>query len=408
MCFVLNIRHKGKDIAVAVDCDLAARIVHNGAGAVVVVLDHTEGGDILQRRAAQGLPDCADLPPAAVDEQQVRQGGKLVLRAVRLFPAAGRLVFRRTAGERLCQRGIVVRARDGAHLKAAIAGTVGFAVPEHDHAADAGAIAPVGDVVAFDNAGRLLQAKQLGGLLQQLFLAGVTAALTAKALHGIGVGHCDQLCHIAALRHIKLDLCAAGLIQRLIQCLGIGRQGVHRDGSGDVLTVQIILRQKLLPHGVDVGGIVENKFPLVGQAAVPVAQHSGADRVGRAGQRDNIHLGIAVHNDLLACGHTVNGHDLVAQQGGRFKVKTLGGGLHLIAQLLDDVLFAVADHPQRALYCIVVGLTADFAAAHCHALSDVGIQAGAALAKLLREALAAAGQQKAILRCFHHLPHGKR
>ena len=51
VCFVLNIRHKGKDIAVAVDCDLAARIVHNGAGAVVVVLHHAEGRHVFERRA---------------------------------------------------------------------------------------------------------------------------------------------------------------------------------------------------------------------------------------------------------------------------------------------------------------------------------------------------------------------
>ena len=83
---VLNVRDKRKDIAVAVDGDLAALVVHNGAGAVVVILDHAEGRHMLQRCAAQSLPDRADLSPAAVDEQQVGQRRKLVLRAVRLSP----------------------------------------------------------------------------------------------------------------------------------------------------------------------------------------------------------------------------------------------------------------------------------------------------------------------------------
>ena len=38
----------------------------------------------------------------------------------------------------------------------------------------------------------------------------------------------------------------------------------------------------------------------------------------------------------------------------------------------------------------------------------MGIQAGAALAEVLRKALIAPRQQEAVLRRFHHLPHGKR
>ena len=72
----------------AVDGDLPALVVHNGAGAVVVILDHAEARHMLQRCAAQGLPDPADLSSAAVDEQQVGQRRKLILRAVRLLAAA--------------------------------------------------------------------------------------------------------------------------------------------------------------------------------------------------------------------------------------------------------------------------------------------------------------------------------
>ena len=139
----------------AVDGDFAALVVHDGARAVVVVLDHAEGRYMLQRRTAQSLLDRAHLAPAAVDEQQVGQCCELVLRTVRLFAAAGHLVLCRAAGERLRQRGVVVRARNGFHFKAAVARAVGPAVPEHHHAADARPVAPVGNIVALDDAGRL-------------------------------------------------------------------------------------------------------------------------------------------------------------------------------------------------------------------------------------------------------------
>ena len=408
MGLVLNVRDKRKDIAVAVDGDLAALVVHNGAGAVVVILDHAEGRHMLQRCAAQGLPDRADLSPAAVDEQQVGQRRKLVLRAVRLLAAAGHLVLRRAAGERLCQRGVVIGARDGFHLKAAVARAVGLAVLKDDHAADARPVAPVGNIVAFNHAGRLFQAQHLRSLLKQLFLAGIAPALAAQTLDSVCIGHRDELRDVAALGHVQLHLRAARLVQSFIQCLRVGRQGVHGNRFRDRLAVEVILRQKFLPHGVDVRRVAEQELPLVGQASVTIAQHGGADRVGRARQCDDVHLGVALHDDLLPGCHAVNGHDLVAQQRRRLKVKPLRRSLHLLPQLPDDVLFAVADHPQCALHSVVVSSTGDFAAAHGHALADVGVEAGAALAEILRKVLIAPRQQEAVLRRFHHLPHGKR
>ena len=152
---------------------------------------------------------------------------------------------------------------------------------------------------------------------------------------------------------------------------------------------------------------MEHKLAFVGQAAFAVAQHGGADRARGAGQRDDVHLGSVVHDDLLPGGHPLDGLDLVAQQRGGLKIQPVGGSFHLFAQLLDDVLFAVADHVQRALHGLVVGLAADLAAAHGHALADVGVQAGARLAEIPREDAVAARQQKTVLRQFHHLAHGK-
>ena len=152
---------------------------------------------------------------------------------------------------------------------------------------------------------------------------------------------------------------------------------------------------------------MKDELPLIGQAAIPVAQHRCAYRAGGARQRDDVHLCPGIHNHLLARRHAVNGRDLIPQQGGCFKIQPVRRRLHLLFQLLDDIFFAVPDHAQGTLHRFVIGFAGDFAAAHGHALADMGIQAGAALADITRELFIAAGQQKTVLGSFHHLPHRK-
>ena len=61
----------------------------------------------------------------------------------------------------------------------------------------------------------------------------------------------------------------------------------------------------------------------------------------------------------------------------------------------------------RVFHGLIVVLAADLAAAHGHALADMGIQAGPPLADILGEPLAAPGQQKGIQRSLGHLPGRK-
>ena len=67
----------------------------------------------------------------------------------------------------------------------------------------------------------------------------------------------------------------------------------------------------------------------------------------------------------------------------------------------------MADQPHRPLHGLLVVLPTDLSAAHRHALADVGVQARAAFANVLREVPIATGQAEHILRRLHHLPHGK-
>ena len=152
---------------------------------------------------------------------------------------------------------------------------------------------------------------------------------------------------------------------------------------------------------------MEQKLPLIGQPSVPEAQHRRTHAVRRACQRHHVHLHIRVHNDLLPGAHLGDGCDLVPQQRCRLKFQPVRGLLHPLVEDLQDVLFAVADQVHSALDGLIVVFAADPAAAHCHALADVRIQAGASFADLLREALIAPWQQKGIHGGFCHLPRRK-
>ena len=408
MGLVLNGRDKGKGAPVHVDGNFPPLAVHDGTGTVVVVLHHA-----VERHICKGSPgECifcrAHLPPAAVHQKQIRPLPEPVAAWLPIFCKLCVLfILCRPPGDGLCQRCIVVSARHRFHLESAVARLIRLTILEGHHAADAGAIAPVGDIVTLNSPGRLCKAQHLRQLVQQFFLPGVTAALPGKALHRVGVGHLHQMGLIAPLGHIQLHLTAALFVQRLLQSVAVRRQLVHRNDLGDLLVIQIIPGQKFLPHSGDIRGIVEQKLPLVGQPSVPEAQHRRTHAVRRACQRHHVHLHIRVHNDLLSGAHLGDGCDLVPQQGRCLKFQPVRGLLHPLVKDLQDVLFAVADQVHSILDRLVVGLAADLSAAHCHALTDVRIQAGASPADLLREALIAARQQKGIHGRFRHLPGRK-
>ena len=212
---------------------------------------------------------------------------------------------------------------------------------------------------------------------------------------------------VAALGHIELHLAAALFVQRLLQSIAVRRQLIHRNNFWNLLVVQIVPGQKFFPHGVNIRRIVEQKLPLVGESAVPEPQHRRAHAAGRARQRHHVHLHVRVHNHLLPGAHLGDGRDLIPDEGGRLKFQPVGGFQHPLVERFQNVLFAVADEVHGAFYGLVIVFAADLAAAHGHALADVGVQAGAAFADLLREALRAPGQQKGIHGRFCHLPGRK-
>ena len=81
MHLVLNGGDEGKGAAGHVDGDLAAVAVNDGAGAVVIVLDHAVQRHIHKQSVLQRLFYRADLSLAAVQQDQVRLFGKVVVQS---------------------------------------------------------------------------------------------------------------------------------------------------------------------------------------------------------------------------------------------------------------------------------------------------------------------------------------
>ena len=407
MYFVLDRGDKGKGAPIHLNGDLLPLCVHNGTGAVVIVLHHAKQRHMLHHGAAQSLLHHAHLPFAAVQQDQVRQRGKLIALMVGPFAHSGKAVFLGPARKRFGHAGVIIGARHRAHFKAAVTASLGFSVFKHHHAAHTGAVAPVGNIIAFNGARCFGKAQKMCQLFQQLLLPAEAPAFSRQALYGVGVGHAYQLGHIAALRHIQLHIAAAGLAERLRQRLGPFGQLVHGDQLGHLLAVQIILGQKGLAQGRNIRGIAEQEFPLIRKAAFPIAQNGRAHRLGGARKSHHIHGSFPIHPHFLPGRNLLNGTDLIAQQRRGFKIQPFRGFHHFGGQGFYNISLAVADHVFGIFYCFTVGFLADLAAAHGHTFANVCVQAGAALADLLREFAAAARQQKGILCGFHHFAHRK-
>ena len=119
---------------------------------------------------------------------------------------------------------------------------------------------------------------------------------------------------------------------------------------------------------------MEQELPLVGEPPFAEPQHRRAYAAGRTGQRHHVHFHLRVHHHLLPGAHLGDGCDLVPQQRRRLKFQPVRGLLHPLVEDLQDVLFAVADHSQRTLHGIVVGLASNLSAANGHALAYIRIE----------------------------------
>ena len=127
---------------------------------MLVVLDQAEEGDVDPHLLEHGL-DRGHVALAAVQQDQVRQAAEAL--GVPLLLVG--VVLGEAPADDLPHGAVVVLAGDGLDFELAVGGFEGAAVFEHHHARHVLPALEVGDVVALDVGGDLLQAQEAAELV---------------------------------------------------------------------------------------------------------------------------------------------------------------------------------------------------------------------------------------------------
>ncbi len=114
---------------------------------------------------------------------------------------------------------------------------------------------------------------------------------------------------------------------------------------------------------------------------------------------------MVVGHHLLLLGDFFHGPDAVPVAGGPLKVQLLRRLVHLLGQKLHRLHAAPLHKGQGLLEGLGILLRGDLAGANPHALLDVEVEAGTALAAILRKAAGAGGQQEGPVGLVHRLLH---
>ena len=292
-------------------------------------LGHANHGDVLDPQFDHDLVHGADLPGAAVDQQEIGPGRGL---AVRVFlQKAGE-----AAGQHLLHHAEVIACGDlvAPDVELAILALLETLGTGHDHRADRVDALDVAVVVDLDPAGRFGQVEGLGQPAQQFGLGRRLGHLAGKALAGVAQGRADQLCLLTPLRHGDLDLAAGLLGQRLGHEIRVV-QSVAEQQKLRRLAVGVELADEGLD---DLRGVLLAAKARIVVVVAPVLvrpdeEHLHAGLPAFHVKRDDIRLlgGLGVDPlgrlDLGQCPYPV------PQGGGALELHRFRGGLHLGGKL---------------------------------------------------------------------------
>ena len=183
MGLLLDLPHQGEHRRDGLDADLPPVRVDQGAGAVPVILHHTEGGDG-QVQGLQHPGGHLHVLLSAVDEQQVGLVRKLLV-PVQISPEP--------PGEHLLHRGVVVRPGHVLQLEPAVVALFGPPVHIDHHRGHDVAGPGVGDVVGLHPLWRLGQTEHPGQHLQQLVLPLLPGGGPDHLFLGVFLGQVDEV-----------------------------------------------------------------------------------------------------------------------------------------------------------------------------------------------------------------------
>ncbi len=220
----------------------------------------------------------------------------------------------------------------------------GLPVLEHDHAADRLGALEVRDVVALDAQRRAGQPERIGELLERgegLALIGQPARLLpGEMLLGVARGEGHQLALLAALGHAQVDRAATTLGEERLDRLRLPDRRRDVDLARDGRRSGIELLEEA-GEDLVVGGVLGSIEQVdVATDHLPVAQDEqhGRRLVVLPRQTDHVQVDLGEGGHLLALHRPLDGADLVAHRGRSLVLLALAGGLHLVAQGLDQRL----------------------------------------------------------------------
>ena len=322
MHLVLNVGYKGERRAVGSQGDLA-RIADDGAGAMVVILDHAEHGDAQSRRRYHRQHG-ADLSLAAVEQDEIGQSAEAGSYALllRLF------VFIQAAGEHLRHGAVVVLSGERLDLELAVGAFQRPGVLEHDHARDVIRAGEVGDIVALDVFGELFQTEQVFQLIQHTQLSTGHALELAEGLKRVFAAHIDEVFLRTALGNIQINALALSLTEPALGVLAILDLAVERDVRGNLLAQRVIAQDELGTEIDLVVHVVDDEILGIVQARFVEAQNGGGALVLLPCYGDHVKLVQMDIDDLLLVAHLLHRGDLVAIMRGALKVQRLCRGSH--------------------------------------------------------------------------------
>ena len=149
--------------------------------------------------------------------------------------------------------------------------------------------------------------------------------------------------------------------------------------AGDVALVDVELHEERREEfgGIEGGLVFPEELAAIDNAAAAQVKEVGGEQ-GRLGiEGENVGVVAVGGGHLLTLLHFVDGGDEVAQGGGLFKAKVLGGGLHAHAQIVGEVAQAAFEKELYALGGFGVLVVGDEATnARAQAAMDVILQAG--------------------------------
>ena len=377
MHFLLDAADQCKQRGCGRNAELAAIRRNQRARAVMVVLDHAETGRG-QAKRVEHFPAHAHMAQAAIDQEGVRQGRKL------LVPIH---IALHAAGEHLAHGSIVVLpvCRTG-DLKLAVFALFGLSLDKHNHRADRILSGEVGDVVCLEpqrqsgHTGHVLQ--QLERLVPPLGLLFAPLDFLARVFFRKAGQHAA----LAALRHSQLDLAfgdRAQVLRDRVLLLQLVRQ---QYGFGHRTALRVILLDERGKHLRWIAfEHMEQAVLLILQGAARIVKHAHAGARLPLYERYHVDIRKRARHHMLPRAQPLHGAQAVAQQGCALKLQFLGSLVHLFGQFLFQLFRIALEQGDRLIDQRVVFCRADLARTRCTAPPEVLVQAGPILADVARE-----------------------